>query len=99
MSDALARTESGPTESGLTAFEADLLAFEATGHLAPEGKEAAILRRFDLSVPRYYQELNALIDKPEALAHATLLVKRLRRQRESRQQRRSARPLSAAAAV
>ena len=72
MSDALARTVSGPTASGLSAFEADLLDFEATAWKAPEGKDAAILARFDLSVPRYYQEINALIDRPEALAHAPL---------------------------
>lgn len=90
MSNALAHENS---DSGLTEFEAALLDFEASGHLAPEGKDAAILQRFDLSVPRYYQELNALISRPEALAHAPLLVKRLRRLRERRQQNRSARHL------
>ena len=98
MSNALAH-ETGLTESGLTQFEADMLEFEASGHLAPEGKDAAILQRFGLSVPRYYQEINVLIDRPEALAHAPLLVKRLRRQRESRQQNRSARHLPFASTV
>lgn len=93
MSSALAPTEPGLLESGLTLFEADLLDFEASGHLAPEGKDSAILQRFDLSVPRYYQELNALIDRPEALVHAPLLVKRLRRLRGRRQQNRSTRHL------
>lgn len=99
MSEALAHVATGATASGLTAFEADLLDFEATAHTALEGKDAAILKRFDLSVPRYYQELNALIDKPEALAHAPLMVKRLRRQRERRQQDRSARHLPFAATL
>lgn len=92
MPDALAHTD-GRTQPGLTQFEADLLDFEAVGHLAAEGKDAAILARFELSVPRYHQELNALIDRPEALAHSPLLVKRLRRLRERRQQNRSARQL------
>lgn len=99
MSEAPAHSEAGPGVPGLTEFEADLLDFEASGHLAPEGKDAAILQRFELTVPRYYQELNALIDKPGALAHAPLLVKRLRRQRERRQQNRSARHLPVASTV
>lgn len=99
MSQALAHHSAGPGAPGLTGFEADLLDFEASGHLAPEGKDAAILQRFDLSVPRYYQELNALIDRPEALAYKPLLVKRLRRQRERRQQDRSARRLPFASTV
>ena len=93
MSEAFAHVATGASASGLTAFEADLLDFEASAHLAPEGKDAAILSRFDLSVPRYYQELNVLIDRPEALVHAPLLVKRLRRLRERRQQNRAARHL------
>ena len=53
------------------------------------------LERFGLSSPRYYQQLNALIDRPEALAYAPMLVKRLRRQRQRRQEQRSARHLGA----
>ncbi len=87
------------TASGLSEFEADLLDFEATAWKAPEGKDAAILQRFDLSVPRYYQEINALIDRPEALAHAPLLVKRLRRLRDQRQRNRSARHLPVSSTV
>jgi len=43
-----------------------------------------------MSTPRYYQQLNTLIDRPEALVYAPLLVKRLRRMREQRQLARSA---------
>lgn len=99
MSEAPAFRDVAPSVPGLTDFEADLLDFEAAGHLAPEGKDAAILQRFELTVPRYYQELNALIDRPEALAHSPLLVKRLRRQRERRQQNRSARHLPVGSTV
>jgi hypothetical protein len=46
-----------------------------------------------MSATRYYQVLNALIDREAALAHDPLLVKRLRRLRMSRQRARSARRL------
>ena len=46
-----------------------------------------------MSSTRYYQVLNALIDRPEALVHDPLLVRRLRRLRASRQRQRSARRL------
>ena len=46
-----------------------------------------------MSATRYYQVLNALIDKPEALAFDPLLVKRLRRLRAASQRQRSARRL------
>lgn len=56
-------------------------------------KEQAIRDKFDMSATRYYQVLNALIDKEAALAYDPLLVKRLRRMRQSRQRARSARRL------
>ena len=46
-----------------------------------------------MSATRYYQVLNALIDREEALAFDPLLVKRLRRMRASRQRARVARRL------
>ena len=46
-----------------------------------------------MSSTRYYQVLNALIDRPEALAVDPMLVKRLRRLRSARQRQRSARRL------
>lgn len=56
-------------------------------------KESAIKELFDMSPTRYYQVLNALIDSPVALEHDPMLVKRLRRQRATRQRARSARRL------
>ncbi|MDQ1687428.1 MAG: hypothetical protein QOK42_403, partial [Frankiaceae bacterium] len=41
----------------------------------------------------YYQVLNALIDRPEALEFDPMLVKRLRRMRSARARARSARRL------
>ena len=50
--------------------------------VAPAGaKETAIRDRFGLSPTRYYQVLNALVDRPAALAADPLLVRRLRRLR------------------
>jgi hypothetical protein len=46
-----------------------------------------------MSSTRYYQVLNALIDRPESLEHDPLLVRRLRRLRATRQRQRSARRL------
>jgi hypothetical protein len=45
-----------------------------------------------MSATRYYQLLNELIDRPEALAFDPVLVKRLRAQRARRQRMRSPRP-------
>jgi len=56
-------------------------------------KESAIKELFDMSPTRYYQVLNALIDSTVALEHDPMLVKRLRRQRATRQRARSARRL------
>lgn len=53
-------------------------------------KEQAIRNKFDLSATRYYQVVNALIDRQEALAFDPLLVKRLRRLRAQRQRTRAA---------
>ena len=55
--------------------------------------EEAIKDLFSMSATRYYQVLNALVDRPEALAADPMLVKRLRRLRASRQKARAARRL------
>ena len=51
-------------------------------------KDAAIKELFDMSTKRYYEVLNSLIDRDDALAVSPLLVKRLRRLREARLERR-----------
>jgi Protein of unknown function (DUF3263) len=73
--------------------EREILAFEGQWWKYAGAKEQAIRDRFGMSATRYYQVLNALIDRPEALAHDPLLVKRLRRLRAARQRARSARRL------
>ena len=54
-------------------------------------KEVLIRELFDESATLYYQRLGRLIDDPEALVYAPMLVRRLRRMREKRQAARSAR--------
>jgi hypothetical protein len=54
----------------------------------PGAKERAIRERLGISPTRYYQLLNALLDRPEALAHDPVTVNRLRRMREDRRSRR-----------
>jgi hypothetical protein len=72
----------------LPAREREMLAFERQWWRFPGAKEAAIRERFAMSPTRYYQVLNALVDRPEALAVDPLLVRRLRRVRAARQRQR-----------
>ncbi|MDP9239898.1 MAG: DUF3263 domain-containing protein [Actinomycetota bacterium] len=73
--------------------EREILAFERQWWRYAGAKEQAIRDLFDMSATRYYQVLNALIDRPEALIADPMLVKRLRRLRAERQRQRSARRL------
>ena len=77
--------------SGLSDLDIRILAFERRGWRSPGAKEQAISDVLDLPATRYYQLLNELIDKPEALAADPALVKRLRAQRARRQRIRSPR--------
>ena len=74
---------------GLTRREHEMLAFERQWWRRPGAKETAIRDRFGLAPTRYYQVLNALVDRPAALEADPLLVRRLRRLRAARGQRRS----------
>ena len=78
---------------GLSRRDREILAFERQWWKYAGAKEQAIKDLFDMSATRYYQVLNALIDRPEALVHDPMLVKRLRRLRTTRQRTRSARRL------
>jgi Protein of unknown function (DUF3263) len=68
----------------LTDRERELLDFEKQWWRRPGAKEQAIRDRFDLPPTRYYQLLNALLDRPAALAYDPALVNRLRRLRSRR---------------
>ncbi|PTR31106.1 uncharacterized protein DUF3263 [Rhodococcus sp. OK519] len=80
-------------EDGLTRREHDILSFERQWWKYAGAKEEAIKELFAMSATRYYQVLNALVDRPEALVADPMLVKRLRRLRASRQKARAARRL------
>ena len=75
----------------LSDLEARILEFEGTWWKFAGAKESAIKELFDLSAPRYYQLLNDLIDREDALVAAPMLVKRLRRLREARMSTRTSR--------
>lgn len=77
----------------LTDRDQAMLEFERQWWKFAGSKEEAIRQKFDMSGTRYFQILNDLIDRPEALAADPLLVKRLRRMRSSRQKARAARNL------
>ena len=89
-----ALNNSQPDGAGeLSERDAAMLAFERQWWKYAGAKEQAVREKFDMSSTRYYQVLNALIDRPEALVHDPLLVRRLRRLRATRQRQRSARRL------
>ena len=92
-SSASASPSAPPAGAGLTEREAEILAFERQWWKYAGAKESAVRDLFDMSATRYYQVLNALIDRPEALVADPMLVKRLRRLRATRQRTRSARRL------
>jgi hypothetical protein len=71
--------------------ERELLAFERSWWKEEGSKERAVRARFAMSATRYYQLLNELIDRPEALAEDPMLIRRLRRRRTARQRQRATR--------
>ena len=75
--------------SGLSELEIKMLDFERQWWRFAGAKESAIKELFDLTPPAYYQMLNNLIDREDALSAEPILVKRLRRLRESRTAARS----------
>jgi hypothetical protein len=72
------------TGAQLSDLEIKILDFERSWWRYAGAKESAIKELFDLTPARYYQLLNDLIDRDEALAASPILVKRLRRLREAR---------------
>ena len=93
MSAAPEQVSTSVRAPGLSERDREILAFERQWWKYAGSKETAIRELFDMSSTRYYQVLNALIDRPEALEADPLLVRRLRRLRAARQRQRSARRL------
>ena len=80
------------SSSELSERDRDILEFERQWWKYAGAKEQAVRDKFDMSSTRYYQVLNALIDRPESLAFDPLLVRRLRRLRAARQRARQRAP-------
>lgn len=93
MSSAEETTDAVTDQTGLTETERAVLDLEQNWWKYAGVKETTIREMFDWSSTRYYQALNGLLERPEAMAYAPLTVKRLRRIRDSRRDQRSARRL------
>jgi hypothetical protein len=77
----------------LSPREREILTFEREWWKHAEVKDSAARTKLGLSPEDYYRSLAAIIDQPAALVHDPLLVRRLRRQRLTRQRQRQARRL------
>ncbi|WP_236796489.1 DUF3263 domain-containing protein [Amycolatopsis sp. GM8] len=84
---------SPPRPAGLSEREVAILAFERQWWRYAGAKEEGIREQFSLSPTRYYQLLNQLLEKPEAVRADPMLVKRLRKLRTTRARSRVARRL------
>ncbi len=93
--DPVAMDPAEDQSEGLSHREREMLVFERQWWRYAGAKEQAIREQFGLSATRYYQALNNLIDRPDALAADPMLVKRLRRLRSGRQRARAARRFDA----
>jgi len=77
------------TSAALSDLEVRILDFERQWWRYAGAKETGIKEQFNLSAREYYELLNNLIDREDALAASPLLIKRLRRLREARIEARS----------
>ncbi len=72
----------------LTDRDKAILDFERSWWAEPGVKERAIRDRFELSATRYYQLVGELTASEEAMSYDPLLVRRLRRMRDTRRRLR-----------
>lgn len=72
----------------LTERQRAILDLEGSWWSYDEPKEVLIRARFGCSIEDYHDELNAVLELPEALEHDPLVVHRLRRQRDRRRRER-----------
>jgi hypothetical protein len=72
----------------LTDDERAILDFERTWWTLDGPKETLIHERFGISADAYYQAMNGLLERPEALEHDPLVVRRLLRLRGRRRRAR-----------
>jgi hypothetical protein len=78
---------------GLNARDREILAFEAAWQRRMGNKEFHVRHDLALSMARYYQLLNRILDDPQALEHDPANVNRLRRLRDDRAAARQSRLL------
>lgn len=76
------------TSVALSDLEVRILEFERQWWRYAGAKDVGIKEQFNLSTREYYELLNNLIDREDALKASPLLIKRLRRLREARLARR-----------
>ncbi|MDR8019611.1 DUF3263 domain-containing protein [Nesterenkonia aerolata] len=86
-----ANADAAPNADALSDQDRGILELERQWWKYAGAKDQAISEQLGLSAVSYYQVLNRLIDSEAALAHDPMLVKRLRRQRESRHRARASR--------
>ena len=72
------------SSAALSDLEVRILDFERQWWRYAGAKETGIKEQFNISARDYYELLNNLIDREDALAAAPLLIKRLCRLREAR---------------
>ena len=72
----------------LTEREQAILDFERGWWTEDVVKDLMLRERFNCSADDYYNELNRLLDSPDALAYDPLVVRRLQRARERRRRMR-----------
>lgn len=81
--------DEGQVGGALTELELAVLAFERQRWKYLGAKAGAVLEEFGWSLTRHAQVVDALIDRPEALAVDGQLVHRLQRLREVRRAQRT----------
>ena len=72
------------TEPILTETESTIIGIEQKIWRYVGAKERVVREKLDLSLTRYYQQLNAMLDDPRVEAAKPIEVRRLRRIRDKR---------------
>ena len=72
----------------LSKRDLQILDLEQNWWTRPGSKHEQVASELDLSITRYHEILDELIDSPPALRHDPLLVLRLRRMRDDRRRSR-----------
>lgn len=89
MTDSAAHSADGAAVGDLTDLQAEVLDFERSWYTYGGPKDHAINEKFHMDAAAYFQVLNALLDNPAAYQRDPILIKRLRRIRDSRQRSRA----------